>query len=726
MKTPSMSKFKILVADDDDIILDLYEDVLSKDDIPEPSKSEMDAIGSELFKEESSKEPLIPNTMSFELTLCRRAEEAVEAVRKAVAQNQFFSVAFLDVRMPPGKNGIWAAEQIRNIDPYIEIVFVTGYSDIDPVQIYQKILPVHKVLYIQKPFHPVEINQFAIALSMKWQSEQELKKVHDSLEEQLKERTKEIAIVNKKLLEDIDNRKQTENDLKESRERLELALESSNACIWEWDFIKKKFYFDDRVLKMLGYESDEIPEGMDGAQLIHHPDDYRRMQKKINSHIGKETLIYDDEYRVRTKDGQWRWLHSCGKISKWDSDKIISGIAVDITERVNTKKEKDRLEKTLQQVQKMEAIGTLTGGIAHDFNNILTAVNGYMGIIKNHSSKDSKLSHYVEQVLQASNRATDLIRNMMAFSRQTEAKKIALDIGLIVKEALKLLRASIPSTIEIKSNVKTHLGKALVDPSQMHQVVMNLCTNAFQAMEKEGGILEISLDTETISHDFANIHMNIEQGQYLKLSVSDTGAGIGPDKIERIFEPYFTTKEVGEGTGLGLAMVHGIVKDHNGAITVDSKKGKGSTFIVYLPITEIEEKKSQSENVSPFILTGNEKILFVDDEKYLADVGKEMLEDYGYKVESVTSPNLALKIFKENYKKFDMVITDYTMPEMTGDKLAKKILEINPQIPVLMCTGFSKTLTPEIAKNTGIKKIILKPVNLDDFIKTVRIVLDER
>jgi PAS domain S-box-containing protein len=709
MKQVSPNTFRILVVDNDEAVLDIYREVFDPNDSAEFRNAEMDVS--------------VSARLSYDLTLCRQANEAVEAVRSAVAGKHPFSVAFIDVRLPPGKDGAWAAEKIRKIDPYIDIVFVTGCSDLDPAEIFQRIPPAHRLLYLKKPFCNVEITQLGAALSVKWQMGNELRQSKAVLEDKLQDRTAELAEINQKLVQDIDRRKQTENELRESRERLELALESSNSGVWEWDFKKEKLFLDDRTLKILGYERDELQTGVEGAAYLHHPEDYPIIQEQMRSHMRGEIPVFDSEYRVRTKNGTWRWLRSCGKIAKWNGDQtpeILSGTTVDVTERVQAKEEKKRLENSLRQAQKMEAIGTLAGGLAHDFNNVLSAINGYMGIIRNHCSQDVKLSHYVDQVLGASNRATDLIRNMMAFSRQPKAEVLPLDIGALVEEVLTLLRASIPPTIEISHHIKTGLGSVLADPSQIHQVVMNLCTNAYQAMEKEGGRLDITLEPETIAFDFANIHTNIKQGRYLKLSVTDTGPGIEPEKIHRIFEPYFTTKKVGEGTGFGLAMVHVIVEEHKGAILVDSQPGMGTTFHVYLPVTDKRESETEVDESPDSVLAGNETILFVDDEKCLADLGKIMLEDYGYTVESVTNPDVALAAFKEDQGKFDMVITDYMMPEMTGDRLARKILEIRPEIPVIICTGFNKFLTPEIVNDTGIKKFITKPIDLESFVKIIR------
>ncbi|MCP4114377.1 MAG: response regulator [Desulfobacteraceae bacterium] len=731
MKKECTNKFRILVADDDEVILDLYREVFDQEDTTSLRIPEMDSIGAELSDGENQEKRSGPVELSYDFTFCRQANDAVEAVRSAVAGRQPFSVVFIDVLMPPGKDGIWAAGQIRKMDPYVDIVFVTGCTGIDPADVSMKIPPAHRLLYLKKPFCNVEITQLVAALSVKWQMGNELRQSKAVLEDKLRERTRELAETNKKLVQDIEHRKQTENELRESRERLELALEASKSGVWEWDLKKEDLFLDDRALKILGYERDEIRPGTEGAAYLHHPEDYPVIQEKMRSHMRGEIPVFDSEYRVRTKNGAWRWLRSCGKVSKRDegqNPEILSGTTVDVTERVHAKEDRKRLENSLRQAQKMEAIGTLAGGLAHDFNNVLSAINGYMGIMRHHCSQDVKLSHYIDRVMGASNRATDLIRNMMAFSRQAKAEKVPLDIGSIVGEVLKLLRPSIPSTIEISHSIKTGLDRVLADPSQIHQVVMNLCTNAYQAMENSGGRIEVILEPETISSDRADIHRNITLGRYLKLSVTDSGPGIDQDIIERIFEPYFTTKKAGEGTGLGLAMVHGIVEEHKGAILVDSEPGIGTGFHVYLPVTEKGEGEAGTEvDAAPEpVLPGNERILFVDDEKCLADLGKEMLEDYGYHVESVTNPDVALATFKENHEQFDMVITDYIMPEMTGDRLAGKILEIRPEIPIIMCTGFTGSLTPEVVKEAGIKKVIAKPLELERFVKTIRDILEEK
>ena len=382
-----------------------------------------------------------------------------------------------------------------------------------------------------------------------------------------------------------------------------------------------------------------------------------------------------------------------------------------------------KMEAQLQQAQKMEAIGTLAGGIAHDFNNILGAILGYAQLAGMDLSENSKSHRHIEQILKASDRAKSLVGQILAFSRENKPEKFPVDIGIIVKEALKLLRASLPANIEIRQNVTSNLGTVMADQTQVHQIMMNLCTNALHAMERNGGLLEVVLVPVELKEEDAAAYPDIKPDRYLKLSVTDSGHGMDSATVSRIFDPYFTTKDIDEGTGLGLATVHGIVKDHGGIIKVYSEPGSGTSFQIYLPC--IEDNVITEEKVSKPLSTGTEQILFLDDDKVLADIGEKMLKKLGYRVNSRTSPYEALEAFKANPSKYDMVITDMTMPGMTGDILAKEILKIRYNIPIIICTGFSKMMSPEKASKMGIKDFLMKPFTMSDLSKSIRTVLDQ-
>jgi PAS domain S-box-containing protein len=381
------------------------------------------------------------------------------------------------------------------------------------------------------------------------------------------------------------------------------------------------------------------------------------------------------------------------------------------------------LEQQLRQSQKMEAIGTLAGGIAHDFNNILGAVIGFSELARDTTPAGSPLRHNLDQVLKAADRAKNLVQQILAFSRKSEQERKPLLPGLIVKEALKLLRASIPSTIEIRSRVKDEHCTIIADPTQVHQVLMNLCTNAAHAMQEKGGVLDIELDPIALDADGAALYPDLKPGDYVRLMVRDTGSGIAPGILDRIFDPFFTTKEVGKGTGMGLAVVHGIVKSHGGGIRVESEPGRGTAFYVLLP--RIREQVRQEQKTDTGIPTGTESILLVDDEEILLDIGKRMLESLGYRVTPLPGGIQALEVFRKAPAQFDLVITDQTMPRMTGYELAGRILEARQDMPIILCTGYSESISEEKARQLGIRGFIMKPINRAEIARTVRAALDK-
>ena len=393
----------------------------------------------------------------------------------------------------------------------------------------------------------------------------------------------------------------------------------------------------------------------------------------------------------------------------------LGGIVVDITER-------KKFEQRLRETQKLEAIGTLAGGIAHDFNNILAAIIGYTELATDQVEPKSQLSSDLKKISKAGYRARDMINQILMFSRQREQERRPITVTPIIKETIKLLRASLPSTIEIRQSLDPEPGMVLADATQIHQILMNLCTNSAQAMKEKGGILEIGLTTETIDSDFVERNPRLHAGPHLKLSISDTGSGMTKEIMERIFEPYFTTKEKSGGTGLGLAVVHGIVNASEGTITVYSEPDKGTTVNVFLPV--IERAQASEKNKPEPVLKGSERILLVDDEQDLVDVGKRILESLGYQVTITTSSMKAIEIFEKNPDRFDLIITDMTMPFLTGDDLAQEIMRIRPDIPIIVCTGYSEKLSEERALSMGIRAYLGKPLLKTEIAKTVRNVLD--
>jgi PAS domain S-box-containing protein len=409
-----------------------------------------------------------------------------------------------------------------------------------------------------------------------------------------------------------------------------------------------------------------------------------------------------------------------------DSDRQDIGITAvirDTTDIQREKIEKKELEKKLRQSQKLEAIGTLAGGISHDFNNILTAILGYTEIAMEEVDEGSAVSDFLDEVYNAGMRARDLVKQILAFARQTEQALKPLRVDLIAKEALKLIRSTLPTTIEIVQHFKSK-SLVMADPTQIHQIIMNLCANAAHAMEEEGGTLTVRIKDAVLGPQITENYPDLEPGFYLKLEVEDTGIGIETKNLDAIFEPYFTTKESGEGTGLGLAVVHGIVKSYFGEIVVTSQAGNGSLFKIYLPVIK---SLGTEKRIDPMeILMGNEHILYIDDEVSIARLGKKMLESLGYRVTTRTSSIEALELFKYRADIFDLVITDMTMPNMTGDRLASEMMKLRSDIPVILCTGYSKRLSDEEVIENGIKAFQMKPLIKKELAKTVRKVLDDK
>ena len=392
------------------------------------------------------------------------------------------------------------------------------------------------------------------------------------------------------------------------------------------------------------------------------------------------------------------------------------GIMRDITER-------EQAEIRLQQSQKMEAIGTLAGGIAHDFNNLLFPIVGMAELLLEDLPKDSLEYENVREIYKAGTRAGGLVKQILAFSRQSEHKMTPVRVQSVLKEVLKLSRSTIPADIEIHQDIKVDCGSIKADATQVHQVAMNLITNAYHAVQDNGGTISVTLK-QIILGKGELPDSSLEQGQYIVLSVSDTGAGIEPDILGKIFAPYFTTKKKGKGTGLGLAVVFGIMKEHQGDIKVHSELGKGTTFNVYFPLMKKSAKTVSADQVQKFE-PGTERILLVDDEISVVKLEGQMLSRLGYRVTEHTKSLDALEIFKANPDNFDLVITDMTMPNMTGDQFAKAILSIKPDIPVIICTGFSERINKEHAEIIGVKGFLMKPVVKFDMAQMVRKVLNK-
>ena len=516
--------------------------------------------------------------------------------------------------------------------------------------------------------------------------------------------------------QNITNRKRVEEALRESEEKYRSLVDSTNDWVWACDIEGRQTFANKAVKTILGYDVHEI-EGVLYENLI-HPEDQRKTRQWFKSLIEKKKGWKNSVIRCRHKDGTIKVLESTAQ-PIFDPEGNLTGF-IGIDRDVTNRK---KLEAQLQQSQKMESIGTLAGGIAHDFNNILFPIIGYAEMMLDDLPADSPHRNNTSEILQGAKRASDLVKQILTFSRQSGQELKPLKVQFVIKEVLKLIRSSIPTTIEIKQHISNKCGLVTADPTQIHQVAMNLMTNAYHAMENEGGVLEVTLkEVELGVDDLTNPSM--AAGTYVCLTVADTGIGMDQITMERIFEPYFTTKEIGKGTGLGMAVAHGIVKSYSGNIKVYSEPDKGTVFHVYLPVIKSQFETEKTEAVTP-VPKGTERILLVDDEETIVHMEKQMLERLGYDVTERTSSIEALEAFRASPDNFDLVITDMTMPNMTGIQLAPKLLEIKPDIPIIICTGFSAKIDNEKAKAAGIRGYVMKPVVMSEIAKKIREVLDQ-
>ncbi len=514
----------------------------------------------------------------------------------------------------------------------------------------------------------------------------------------------------------VQERNKAEAALRESEKNYRELVQSANSIIMRMDTEGEITFFNTYARNFFGYREEEIIGKNVVGTIVPERNiagfDLALMIKDIGAHPERYVSNENENIRRNGERVQVTWMNKAIYDKGGNVSEILC-VGIDVTE-------KWQLEKRLAQAQKMESIGTLAGGIAHDFNNILSAVIGYTELSLIDIPKGSALQNNLQQVLKAGGRAKDLVRQILTFSRQRENELVPVKVSLIVNEALKLLRASLPTTIKMRHHIKSYLA-VLTDPTNIHQVLMNLCTNASFAMQEEGGVLEVSLSDVDLDADFAKQHPDVKPGKFIRLIVSDTGYGMSPEVSERIFDPFFTTKKMGQGTGMGLSVVHGIVKSHGGTIIVESSPGKGSAFSVFLPA--IESEITDQADQAQLVITGNERILFVDDEDFQADIGKRMLERLGYRVTAKTNSVEALDLFRQTPDEFDLVITDMTMPNMTGDVLARKLISIRPDIPIIVCTGYSARINPDIIKEIGIKEMAMKPVVMKDIAQMIHRVL---
>jgi len=519
------------------------------------------------------------------------------------------------------------------------------------------------------------------------------------------------------LEKEISERKQTERALFESEKKYRILFDNAREAIFVIQDGRIQFS-NPMAGEILGISFEKITQ----TPFIDYvyPEDRAKVSGWHDKQVRGERVTETMPFRVVRSNGEIIWVHLNSVYFTWHEKPATLNFARDITQEKN-------LESQLRHSQKLEAMGTLAGGIAHDFNNILTAIIGYSEIARAQLPATDVIGKDLDKVITAGKRAAELVEQILTFSRREGEDFKPIEIQFIIKEALKLLRASLPATIELVTNIHRDGNFILADPIQLHQVLMNLCTNAKQAIGEDVGTLKIALSKVRVKEDevFSACPL-LDCGPYLDLEISDTGGGMDEMTLSKIFEPFFTTKGKGEGTGLGLAVVHGIVKQHKGEITVNSELGKGATFHIYLPVIKnvIQKVIEDNEDVTDTIPQGKgERILLVDDETEIVEMLQRLLNDLGYSVAGFNSSAKALEIFSENPKEFDLLITDMTMPEMTGMILSQKILAIRPNLPVILCTGFSETVDDAKAQSIGIQLFMSKPTPVTVLAKSISALL---
>ena len=540
------------------------------------------------------------------------------------------------------------------------------------------------------------------------------------LRSQIKVRTAQLSKRNEELQVEIIEHKRTEDALRESEERYRQLVENINDVIFATDEHGVLTYVSPTIESVTGHSPTELI-GRPFSDFVYKEDLPRIMEAFKNVIAGH---LEPSEYRLLTKSEKTCWIRNSSRPLIMDSRASgIQGVLTDITDRKEAEEKKERLESQLIQAQKMEAVGTLAGGVAHDFNNLIQVIQGYAQLLLLDKDEGDTGYQELQEILGAAQRGGELSRRMLTFTRKVESEREPVDLNLEVQEVRRLLERTITKMIDIELHLAEDLGIINADAGQLEQVIMNVALNAKDAMP-EGGKLAIQTDNVTLGEDFCKGTLGLRPGEYALLSISDTGHGMDGKTLGRIFEPFFSTKGPGKGTGLGLAMVHGIVKGHDGYITCASTPGEGTTFSIFLPIIEQMREVPQLDDQEVSVAGGSETILLVDDEQPIRNLGERILKNHGYNVLLAANGESGLERYRKEHKAIDLIILDLQMPGMGGKKCLEELLKVDPKARILIASG-SLSITVTKANSAGASGFIGKPYDLVKMLSEIRRVLDE-
>jgi len=704
--------FRVLAVDDEEAILSLYRAVLFEKSDAEGYISEISDLETELFGNSNIKQ--MPD-YSFDLVTCHQGDEAITAVKQAVEEGNPFALILLDIRMPPGPDGVKTAEVIRGLDPLIEILLVTGYSDVDPQEIAKRISPPHKLLYIQKPFHPQEIYHFVCTLCSKWKNEAFIKNYNKRLVSHIEEQTEELKKANAELREEIRIREESEAALSESEKKFRDLFEKSSDHLYihdlEGNLISSNLAFKTEC----GYD-EEYLHSRDIRDLIpdRHINKFEEYLKRII-----EKGFDEDMMILLTKEGREIVVeYKNSLIRDADGNPVaVRGAGRDISERIKVEEQKHSLEVQLMRMQRMEAIGTLAGGIAHNFNNLLMGILGNASLGSLEIESNHQIQRNLENIKTLVESGSRLTRQLLEYSKGGTYEVEPVDMSFLIKKTADALGGT-------RKDIRLHyeLDDACnidADKGQVEQVLLNLFINAADAMPSGG---DLFLEAKIVSQlQLADRPFKVKPGNYVRLTFRDTGIGMDEETIEHIFEPFFTTKGLVKGTGLGLASVYGIIKAHGGFIEAKSVKGEGASFIIHLPVStqNVISKSPEDQEIA----YGKETILLVDDEKIVLETSERLLCYLGYSVIKAQGGREAIEIFSKNRDRIDLVILDLVMPEIGGDLAFEMLVKIKKDVKVIISTGYSIDSKVQEVIDRGCRGYIQKPFDIKELSSKIRGVL---